>query len=92
MARSRGSIGISDPSNAPHGQMANASKRRLSVRPDAPGVNPVLPMEKPDDGGRLSLGVVLRALRRLLFVTWILLGLAFAVVCYAEMFGVFQFD
>ena len=31
-------------------------------------------------------------LRRYLFATWILLGLVFAVVCYAEMFGVFQFD
>jgi hypothetical protein len=45
-----------------------------------------------DDGGRSSLEGVAGALRRLLFATWILLGLAFAVVCYAEMFGVFQFN
>jgi hypothetical protein len=52
----------------------------------------VLPMEKPDNGERLSLEVVSRALRRLLFATCILLGLAFAVACYAEMLGVVQFD
>jgi hypothetical protein len=60
--------------------------------PIAPGVNPVLPMEKPDNSERLSLEVVARALRRLLFATCILLGLAFAMVCYAEMLGVVQFD
>ena len=52
----------------------------------------MLPMEKPDNGGRPSLEVVARALRRVLFATCILLGLAFAVVCYAEMLGVVQFD
>jgi hypothetical protein len=52
----------------------------------------VLPMEKSNNGERPSLEVVARALRRLLFATWILLGLAFAVVCYAEMLGVVQFD
>jgi hypothetical protein len=31
-------------------------------------------------------------LRRLLFASSIVLGLAFAAVCYAETFGVFQFD
>jgi hypothetical protein len=54
--------------------------------------NPVLPMERPDNGERPSLEVVATALRRLLFATWILLGLAFAVICYAEMLGVIQFD
>jgi hypothetical protein len=49
-------------------------------------------MEKPDNGERLSLREVPRTLRRLFFATWILLGLVFAAVCYAEMFGVFQFD
>jgi hypothetical protein len=49
-------------------------------------------MVKPDNGERPSLEIVAGALRRLLFATWILLGLAFAVVCYAEMLGVFQFD
>jgi hypothetical protein len=42
-------------------------------------------MVKPDNGVR-------PALRRLLFAIWILLGLAFAVACYAEMFGFLQFD
>ena len=50
--------------------------------------NSVLPMEKPDNGERPGFEVVATALRRLLFATWILLGLAFAVVCYAEMLGV----
>jgi hypothetical protein len=36
-----------------------------------------------------SLVVVLRGL---LFAAWIALGLAFAIVCYAEMLGVIQFD
>jgi hypothetical protein len=54
--------------------------------------NPVLPMEKPENGERASHEVVAAALRRLLFATWILLGLAFAAACYAEMLGVFQFD
>jgi len=49
-------------------------------------------MEKPENGERPSLEIVAMALRRLLFATWILLGLAFAAVCYAEMFGVFQCD
>jgi hypothetical protein len=49
-------------------------------------------MEKPDNGKRPSLAVVAGVIRRLLFATWILLGLVFAVACYAEMFGVFQFD
>jgi hypothetical protein len=48
----------------------------------------VLPMEKPNKG----LEVVVRALRRLLFAILILLGLAFALVCYAGMFGIVQFD
>jgi hypothetical protein len=52
----------------------------------------VLPMEKPDKGERPSLEVVARVLRRLLFAACILLGLAFAVVYYAGMFGVVQFD
>jgi hypothetical protein len=54
--------------------------------------NPVLPMERPDNGERPSLEVVATALRRLLFAASILLGLAFAVICYAEMLGVIQFD
>jgi len=52
----------------------------------------VLPTEKPDAGERAGLAAGARVLRRLLFATWIVLGLAFAVVCYAQMFGVFQFD
>jgi hypothetical protein len=49
-------------------------------------------MEKPDNGERRSLEAAVRALRRWLFATWLLLGLAFAVVCYAEMLGVVRFD
>jgi hypothetical protein len=45
-------------------------------------------MDESDNGQR----PIARVLRRLLFATWIVLGLAFAVVCYAQMFGVFQFD
>jgi hypothetical protein len=51
-----------------------------------------LPIEKPDTGEGPGVAVGARVLRRLLFATWIVLGLAFAVVCYAEMFGFFQFD
>jgi hypothetical protein len=49
-------------------------------------------MEKPYNGERPGLEVVVKALRRLLFAAWILLGLAFAAVCCAEMLGVAQFD
>jgi hypothetical protein len=52
----------------------------------------VLPIEKPDNGERLSLEVFAKALRRLLFATCVLLGLAFALVCYAEMLGIVLFD
>jgi hypothetical protein len=45
-----------------------------------------------DNGERPNLEVVARALRRLRFAIGILLGLAFAVACYAEMFGIVQFD
>jgi hypothetical protein len=49
-------------------------------------------MEKPNNGERPGLEVVTRALRRLFFATCVILGLAFAGVCYAEMFGFIQFD
>jgi hypothetical protein len=49
-------------------------------------------MDEPDNGGRSGVAIGARVLRRLLFAIWIVLGLAFAAVCYAEMFGVFQFD
>ena len=75
-------------SNAP---MARWRMHRRCA-PIAPGINPVLPMKKADNGERPSLEVVARALRRLLFVTSILLALAFAVVCYAELLGVVRFD
>ena len=42
------------------------------------------------NSGRHSLVVII--LRRLLFATCILFGLAFAVICYAEMLGVVQYD
>jgi hypothetical protein len=44
--------------------------------------HPVLPMAK----------VVVIILRRLFFATCILFGLAFAVICYAEMLGVVKYD
>jgi hypothetical protein len=47
---------------------------------------------KPNKGERLSFEAVARALRRLFFAIEILLGLAFALVCYAGMFGIVQFD
>jgi hypothetical protein len=49
-------------------------------------------MEKMDNGGKQSLDAVARVFRRLLLATWILLGVAFAVVCCAEMLSVVQFD
>jgi hypothetical protein len=52
----------------------------------------VLPIEKLDDGDRPNLEVVARALLRLFFVAGILLGLAFAAACYAEMLGIVEFD
>jgi hypothetical protein len=54
--------------------------------------NSVLPIEKPDTGERPGLTGGARVLRRFLFAISMVLGLAFAAVCYAEMFGVFQFD
>lgn len=53
--------------------------------------NPVLSMEKPDNGERRSPEAVARVLRGLLFAAGLLLALAFAVACYAEMLGVVQF-
>jgi hypothetical protein len=49
-------------------------------------------MEKPHNSERLNLEVAARAFRRFLFATCVWLGLAFALVCYAEMLGVVQFD
>jgi hypothetical protein len=54
------------------------------------GVN--LPMERPDNSERPTPEAVARALRRLLFAAGLLLGLAFALICYAEMFSLLQFD
>jgi hypothetical protein len=53
--------------------------------------NPVLSMEKPDNGEQRSLKAVAKVLRGLFFAAGLLLGLAFAVACYAEMLGVVQF-
>jgi hypothetical protein len=47
---------------------------------------------KPDAGEAPGLTKGARVLRRLLFASSIVLGLAFAAVCYAEMFGVLQLD
>jgi hypothetical protein len=53
--------------------------------------NPVSSMEGLDNGEQRSLEAVARVLRGLLFAAGLLLGLAFAIVCYAEMLGVVQF-
>jgi hypothetical protein len=47
-------------------------------------------MAKPDNDEQRSLEAVARVLRGLLFAAGLLLGLAFAVACYAEMLGVVQ--
>ena len=52
----------------------------------------MLPMERPDNSERPTLEAVARALRPLLFALGLLLGLAFALICYAEIFGLVQFD
>jgi hypothetical protein len=52
----------------------------------------VLPTEKLGDGGGSRPEAIVRVLRRLLFVTRLLSGLAFAVLCYAEMLGVVRID
>jgi hypothetical protein len=52
----------------------------------------MLPMEGPDNSERPTLKAVATALRRLLFEAAVLLGLAFALLCYAEMFGLVLFD
>jgi hypothetical protein len=49
-------------------------------------------MAKPNKAERRSLEVVVIILRRLFFATCILFGLAFAVICYAEMLGVVKYD
>jgi hypothetical protein len=73
--------------------MANVSEWRSSVRNgNAPGVKVMLPMEGPDNSERPTLKAVATALRRLLFEAAVLLGLAFALLCYAEMFGLVLFD
>ena len=51
----------------------------------------MLSTEKPDNGEQRNLEAVARVLRGLLFAAGLLLGLAFAVACYAEMLGVVQF-
>ena len=52
----------------------------------------VLPMAKPNKAERRSPEVVVIILCRLFFATCILFGLAFAVICYAEMLGVVKYD
>jgi hypothetical protein len=46
-------------------------------------------MEKPNNGEQRRLVTIFR---RLLFATGLLLGLAFAVACYAELLGVVRFE
>jgi hypothetical protein len=51
----------------------------------------MLPTERPDNSEEPTLEAS-RALRQLLFAAGLLLGLAFALICYAEMFGLLEFD
>jgi hypothetical protein len=52
----------------------------------------MLPVERTDSSERPPPEAVARALRRLLFAAGLLVGLAFALICYAGMFGLVQFD
>jgi len=52
----------------------------------------MVPVERPENSERPILEAVARALRSLLFAIGLLLGLAFALICYAEIFGLVQFD
>jgi hypothetical protein len=52
----------------------------------------MVPVERPENSERPTLEAVARALRSLLFAIGLLLGLAFALICYAEIFGLVQFD
>jgi hypothetical protein len=54
--------------------------------------NPVLSIEKPNNGERRRLEALVMIFRSLLFATALLLGLAFAVACYAELLGVVRFE
>jgi hypothetical protein len=65
---------------------------RSSVRTDTARRQSCVTDGKGGEGRETHIEVVARALRRLVFATGVLLGLAFAVACYAEMFGVIQFD
>jgi hypothetical protein len=48
------------------------------------------PMETPDGDEPLSVKEIATAIRRLFFAIGILSGLAFAVICYGEMIGLFH--
>ena len=48
------------------------------------------PMEAPDGNEPLGVKEIATAIRRLFFAIGILSGLAFAVICYGEMIGLFH--
>ena len=48
------------------------------------------PMETRDGGEQPSVKEIATAIRRLFFAIGILSGLAFAVICYGEMIGLFH--
>jgi hypothetical protein len=48
------------------------------------------PMETPDGGEPPSVKEIATAIRRLFFAIEILSGLAFVVICYGEMIGLFH--
>jgi hypothetical protein len=78
---------------------SSCRRLRIGSRPSGPKVSAsdglrqtVLPIERPDADERPGLTGGASVLRRLLFASLIVLGLAFAAVCYAEMFGVLRFE
>jgi len=54
--------------------------------------SPVLAMEKPGNCTQRGLESAVRVLRGLVLAAGVLLELAFAVACYAEMLGIVQFE
>ena len=76
------------------GDMGGATKLRSCLTASASSARgrPVLSMAKPDNGEKLGLEAGVRVLRGLVFAAGVLLGLVFAVACYAEMLGIVRFE
>ena len=54
--------------------------------------SPLLSRQIQGNGTKCSPEVAVKVLRGLVFVAGILLGLAFAVACYAELLGIVHFE